>query len=236
MKIHPIRIVEAELLGEEVPRPHSKKAHDLTTLGGERWVAKSHATIKLHGLRAEAVSTLVAQVLGVPTPVGAVCDMAGYRWWCSELLQPSHPWENGHKLTNSAACASIVLLDLLIHNEDRHRDNLLIHRQSGGRRVVAIDHEQAWIGYPGALSLGTPVYLEKYPETFVQHPSIQRNLLSLAEAATLIPAEVWLEVGHLTASVVPETNGTLLGNALIRRAKTLPTLANSFFREHRRKA
>jgi hypothetical protein len=88
MPLQPIRIVEPLFLGEEVPRPHTKKARDLTTAGEERWIAKSQATIKLHGLRAEVAGNLIAQLIGVPTPQGAVCDMGGYRWWCSGLVHP----------------------------------------------------------------------------------------------------------------------------------------------------
>lgn len=231
----PLRIVVPELLGEEVPRPHTKKAHDLTTLGGERWVAKSQATIKLHGLRAEVVSTLVAQVLDVPVPEGALCQLAGVWWWCSNFLTPAHPWEKGQRLVNAAACARIVLLDLLVHNEDRHRDNLLIHRQSG-KRVVAIDHEQAWVGYPGVLSPAEPVHLEKYPDSFAGHWAVHRFLRKNAELAANLPAAVWEEVGDLTACVVPQTSAAQLGVALARRAENLPALANHFLSVHKRTA
>jgi hypothetical protein len=228
VELRPLRIVSATHLGLEIPRPHTRHAHDLTTERGERWVAKSTRTIQASGLRAEAVAALVAQVIGAPVPEGAVCDIGGVRWWCSSWLASADPWSRARSRDLNAAgdCARIVLLDLLIGNEDRHRDNLLLARlDSGARRVVAIDHEQAWVGHAGGLDTARLPDLHKYPEDFAEHLDVTNPLVTCAELAATTPAKAWPQVAAGAAAVAPGIAQDRLAGGLHGRASMLPTLA-----------
>lgn len=236
MRIRPLRVVAALHLGEEVPRPHTRHAHDLTTTDGERWVAKSVATIKASGLRAEAIAALAAQVVGAPVPEGAVCDIDGVRWWCSRWVAGADPWsaEGARDLSSLGDGARIVLLDLLVGNEDRHRDNMLLARtDAGATRLVAIDHEQAWAGHEGALEVVRSPDLDKYPEDFAEHRDVVEAIGALALAVAAEPLQTWREVAVAAASVAPGTNSSRLADGLHRRAQALPALASAFLRGHR---
>jgi hypothetical protein len=134
-------------------------------------------------------------------------------------------------------CAAVAILDLLILNEDRHADNFLMIPDGGdGLRVLAIDHEQAWVGVPGSLRPDSFPDLEKYPEDFAEHSGLRRFLRRRAAAVAAEPRSVWASVATLAGALVPETDVPVLTESLARRAAALPVLAETFLRRHRVRA
>jgi hypothetical protein len=128
----------------------------------------------------------------------------------------------------------IVALDILIQNEDRHLDNLLLHEVENGTRVIGIDHEQAWVGVPLALEAKNRVNFEKYPESFLSQPVIRGWLPRISKAIAAVSENAWREIAEHTAVVVPQTDSALLSKRLFERAAQLPELADLFLRGHNR--
>lgn len=231
-----ISLVVPESIGDEVARPHTKQARRLRSTDGREWIAKSELTIRRKGLRAEVIGHLAARLLGMPTPAGGVAVVNGVRWWCSELVLPSMPWSRaaGERLARPSRIAHLLLLDLLIFNEDRHSDNMLLKpRLDGGFDLLAIDHEEAWIGSSVALPTDRLPSLEKCPETLYEHSKIRKWLQNAANSIANIDQSRWRELANLTAIHVPETDEHALGHLLSTRAATLGTIASRAIREYR---
>lgn len=131
-------------------------------------------------------------------------------------------------------CARIVALDLLLGNEDRHRDNLLLARlDTSGIRIVAIDHEQAWAGRSGAILTDQLPDLDKYPEDFSEHVDVAMHLTTAAADVSREPSDRWRAIAADVAQFVPGTDAIGLAKGLEHRARLLPELAAAFIRGHK---
>lgn len=231
-----ISVVAIQQIGDEVAKPHTKQARLALTDDGGQWIAKSERTIRRHGLRAEVVGHLVSVTLGMPTPAAAVAVVDGVYWWCSQLVPASAPYasSSASRLARPALVARLLMLDLLIFNEDRHRDNmLLVARLDDRLDLLAIDHESAWIGSGPIFPENRTLSLEKCPDTLYEHPKLHRWVRAEARAIAKVPPERWHAIASLSAQLVPETSERTLGQTLAERAANLGALAEQALRAYR---
>lgn len=127
------------------------------------------------------------------------------------------------------------MLDLLIFNEDRHRDNILLKPRPDGRfDLIAIDHEDAWMGSSLVLPIDRTPSLDKCPETLYEHQPLPQWLRAAAARAARINARTWHALANLTANLVPDTHHLALGDLLCTRAARLEEIANLVIREYRK--
>lgn len=163
-------------LGRTVPIPSRNRCYFVRTPDGRRWVLKVPATPG--AVLAEAVAHRLGARLGIDQPDAAIFagDFAAL-WptspnprpprvaetgWLSELVSGTtqHLAELPRDgVVNPETIAAAMVLDVVLHNEDRHKGNMLAMRTDDGRlRVVVIDFEDALVGSPEVFAqIGTDV-------------------------------------------------------------------------------
>lgn len=117
---------------------------------GTKWVKKF---LGANELLAEALGTLLAMDLGVPTAHGGYwIDGSGERWWLSKVVEPVLHWKPAfaERLAEPSELGALLALDALIGNRDRHSGNILLRPSPNETdlRVYSIDVADSWIGTP----------------------------------------------------------------------------------------
>lgn len=141
---------------------------------GTRLVAKEHEYSE--SAANEVTASYIARAIGAPAPAVAYADQDPASDDTTTLSQfivgdaaanHIHGWSDWDEFAekqselamNIPGSFEIGLLDLLIHNTDRHSGNWLItppEGRFGGRRAVAIDHGHADVGNRYAESISSP--------------------------------------------------------------------------------
>ncbi len=146
-------LIDVWPVGEHVP--HGADATGAVDNSGRRWVRKREENVGYQGLLAEALSWLLARRLGAPVPDGAVCLDPGQRSWLSAWVADSVHWraESAEYFVNPDGLGSVLALDALVHNGDRHSGNLLLEpRREGILWIWAIDFGNALVGHASDLA------------------------------------------------------------------------------------
>lgn len=119
---------------------------------GRRWVRKCESNSGFEALLAEAVAWRVGKLMGVPTPHAAIfADGTGQLSWLSEMIPAALLWDHSKRdyIVNLQGLATMVLLDSIIYNDDRHAGNILLQPfpDESKLKVWAIDSGSARVGW-----------------------------------------------------------------------------------------
>ncbi len=192
--------------------PNSSEAFYVQDAAGERWVRKLELETGPEPLLAEALAWLLAKELGVPVPEAAICDgrpgvLGSQLGWMSKFENHIAHWTpaRAQALEVPAELGSVLALDAIIWNEDRHERNLLVcpSPTPDKLRILAIDMGAAKLGWapdfsacgiasppPGRLVRGIPVdaVSDGAAETASRAAGIRPELLSamVKEACALV--------------------------------------------------
>jgi hypothetical protein len=109
----------------------------VTDSAGDEWVVKGHGG-RGELCFVEALSSLLAQYLGVLTPTAGALKQGDDILFASRRVAVSHP--KGRETVSAVDAAGIAVLDALIINRDRHDANVVLEEQGGQYRIWAIDH------------------------------------------------------------------------------------------------
>lgn len=117
---------------------------------GLEWIAKTnHADLQGQVL-AEAAAHHLGSFLGVPMPAGAIATFDGDTYWLSRFAPNASPWDatKADNVENMNELGRMLVLDYLIANSDRHKNNLLLTPTAGGTdwNALVVDQGSARIG------------------------------------------------------------------------------------------
>ena len=215
-----------------VPVPHTNDATYAVDARGRHWIAKREADMGCEALAAEAITWMLARVVGVPVPDAAFCDDPGERAWLSAWVTDAKHWSAGTAgvIRNPAAAAAILALDAVVFNEARHGGNLLLVPDlEGGSTVVAIDADEALIGHPAELTrrgLVAPdprILARGFP------PADWREfVLDAAQRLRAIPTADLAVIAAEGCSIAREPDQGLMARVLIARCEAALTLTRGY--------
>jgi hypothetical protein len=215
-----------------VPVPHTNDATYAVDARGRHWVAKREADMGCEALAAEAITWMLARVVGMPVPEAAFCDDPGERAWLSAWVTDAKHWSVGTAgvIRNPAAAAAILALDAVVFNEARHGGNLLLVPDlEGGSTVVAIDADEALIGHPaeltrrGLVSPDPRILARGFP------PADWRKFaLDAAQRLGALPAADLAVIAAEGCSIAREPDQDLMAQVLIARCGAALTLTRGY--------
>lgn len=146
----PIERVSGVVPGPDVPIVASCDARWVRDAKHRSWVMKPDLTADQ--ILAEAASFLLGQRLGVRQPAGAFLKEDDRLNWLSERIRgASEHWQLEHRdgIANPDEVGSMLALDALVLNEDRHERNIMVVRLDEARyEIWAIDNAAARVGVP----------------------------------------------------------------------------------------
>jgi hypothetical protein len=133
-----------------VPVRNSSNATYVLDSSGRKWIRK---TTDACDVLAEAISTLLCKVVDVPVPDGA-CLLAPEEgakpFWLSQVIEGIVHWSGARAqmLVNPQALGSILAVDAVVGNYDRHNENLLLQPtpDPASLYLFGIDFARAWVG------------------------------------------------------------------------------------------
>jgi hypothetical protein len=133
----------------EVMVSNSSNATYVRDSEGRRWVRRDVALMGDNGVQAETLWWLLADHLHIPVPEVAIhCDPSDEGWLSRRIDEVVH-WRPSRAsyVINMNELGSILALDAVTGNHDRHKRNLLLETLSESRmRAWAIDAANAAIG------------------------------------------------------------------------------------------
>lgn len=142
---HGIPTLRKLLLGQDLGPVGAgcEGSHFVTDSAGDEWVVKGHGG-RGELCFVEALSSLLAQYLGVLTPTAGALKQGDEILFASRRVAVSKP--KGRERVSAVDAAGIAVLDALIANSDRHDANVVLEEQGGQYRIWAIDHGHALRG------------------------------------------------------------------------------------------
>lgn len=132
---------------------HGANADYVVDRQGREWVRKQELETGFQCLMAEAFGALFAAEMAIPVPDSAVQIHRNERAWLSGLLHDVTHWDPAKLpfIENLDSLGSMLALDALLLNEDRHRGNILLQSvadESEVLRIWSIDMGNALVGWP----------------------------------------------------------------------------------------
>lgn len=204
-------VVDAGPIGP--PEAYTEVPHWVRTVGppAAEWVLKLSSRGPGRSVAAEVFCWLVGRAIGVPLPDGALYAGREGAGWLSRRIPDARNWspEDRDLVANVAGMGSMLALDAVIANGDRHVQNVLVvEADAGERTLIAIDHGRAAIVHEArimALVNGPPAVHPDRPDLTFR--SLRPAALSAAAALQALPEEIvdgWLrEAFHAEGALVP---------------------------------
>jgi hypothetical protein len=132
--------------------PNQSGAYFALEIGTPNQFVVKHRDVHVSDIVAEATGWLLSRALGVLTPDAAVVmSDDGAIGWASKKIEYALGWHpDDADLCSQNNIAGIFVLDAIIGNPDRHKDNVLVVDRSDDqpKEVYSIDLALSWLGYP----------------------------------------------------------------------------------------
>ena len=235
-----LAIVQALVDGETVPVLHTGEAVYAIDDDGRQWVRKRDVNIGVEELLAEIISWHVGSGLGAPIPLGAVFqDEEGMSWLSERVPMVSH-WDarQAAKVANTDGLASLIVLDAIVFNEDRHQGNLLLQNTGDeGIEVWGIDHGQALVGW--ATDFSSRVAEAPSPHNLAWGIPVNRIALAASEIAKTVkdwPRNQLCEMVMTSCELVREPEPQLIADALLARCVDAEALVSKYLESIRKRS
>ncbi len=221
------RLILYSLIEEE----NKSQARLAKTDDGRSWLLKS--SMRSPEILAESLGWLLSRRLNVPTPDGAVTTHSGKPAWLSAYIGQIDYWDakKMSAIHNITEIGSMLALDALLYNEDRHHKNILLEPDPDEYRVKAwsIDLADAEIGRPEgikrvALDLPRAVYIARGIPLDVTR---DQALVTADLAAQLNPKDLREDVVE-ACGLASEAKVDVLYDALLRRFQNARTLVEKY--------
>ncbi len=96
--------------------------------GGGRWVRKMYVNTGYQPVIAEALGWLIGREIGICVPDAAVHGSGDDLSWLSSYIPHAQHWDGSkaHFIVNINELGAALTLDAVLHNHDRHRQNILL--------------------------------------------------------------------------------------------------------------
>lgn len=218
--------------GAEVPVYNTSSVNYARDRTGRLWVRKRQSRAGRQVLLAEAVCWLLARRLDVPQPEVAFFDGADDPSWLSECVPEALGWraELLPRIRNIAALGSMLALDAIALNADRHEENILLRPATGGDfDAIVIDNGNAEVGWPDGFERHADEVPD--PKFLVRGLPLQSLLVTAlaaaARAAALSHDELLADVRE-AASLVGVRQVDALARTLHDRCKKAPSLVTLY--------
>lgn len=205
------------------------------TADGKRWLLKWKMQRK--EILAEALGWLLSIRLKVPTPTGAITTHKGNPAWLSAFIEHTDYWDKSKMsaIHNIAEIGSMIALDAIIYNEDRHFKNILLEPDPTEyiMKAWSIDLAASEIGQPEAihrigLEIPRAVYLaEGIPLDAIRDGAQSTALL----ASKLDPKDLRDDVTE-ACGLVGEQKMDLLFHALLKRCQNASSLVEKYLTDY----
>lgn len=232
-----IRHVRSLAWTGDVAVPHTHEATYVLDEHGDGWVRKKVEQTGWEELLSECLSSLLAAEVQAPVPAGAVHLGTGEESFLSACVPHvvSH-WVAARlaELQNLNDLGSVLALDVLVFNEDRHAGNILLAaRDSGGLDCWGIDFGAALIGWPCD-------YASRVDDVPRGH-QLPRDLpidllvesaLQTAERLAGLSTDLVSGFAEEACALASSPDERILQESLRRRLEKLPDLVQSFLRQN----
>lgn len=238
-EIFPNRIHQVRSLvdGRPVGVFHTHDATYAMDERGARWVRKRVENTDWEELLSECLAALFAEAAKAPVPSPGVYLVAGEESFLSALIPDvvSH-WFPARmaEVQNLRELGSVVALDVLLFNEDRHAGNILLATgSSGGLRCWGIDFGAALVGWPQDFASR----VEEVPRGDRLARGVPLDLLwepalSTANGLARTPTPLVRSFVREACGYADSDESELLADALERRLLKLPELVACFLRQN----
>ncbi|MBS2021327.1 MAG: hypothetical protein JST92_02885 [Deltaproteobacteria bacterium] len=234
------RIEIVNSLGSENPIPveNSSDAAWAQDREGRIWVVKHEANTGYQALLAEACCHLLGRLLGVQQPQAAVLVHGADRAWLSLRVPNVSHWFAGAapRVVNSDALGAMLVLDVVSHNEDRHRGNILLQPAPDEfhLRTIAIDSGNALVSQPEFhdLALGVPSTRNLAPG--LPLAQLTPGALRAAQIAASLSEMEISDVVQEACSLARETDSTQMHSTLLARLRAAPRLISGYLEQLKR--
>lgn len=219
------------LLYREIEHENKSEARYAKTDDGKAWLLKSN--MRGPEFLAESLGWLLAHRLNVPTPDGAATIYAGKPAWLSALIRQVDYWDASKMsaIHNISEIGSMLALDALVYNEDRHHRNILLEPDPDEYtvKVWSIDLADAEIGRPlGLERIGLTLPSANYIARGIPLDAIREQAMRTADLAMQIkPDDLRADVVE-SCGLASERNVDPLYTGLLRRCQNARTLVDQY--------
>lgn len=238
MSLFPNRI--EHITGDLVARgpirvPHGANADYVIDTQGRSWVRKKEIETGFNCLLAEAFGALLASELSVPSPDCAVHrGQTGKQAWLSRLMPDITHWDPAKIpfIENLDELGSMIALDAILINEDRHRGNILLQsvgEDSEELHAWSIDLGNALVGWPSDFHGAT----ERIPDPrnhargFPVH-ALEDIALETAHEAMTISSEIIREYSQEACGLVQEPTIDDYAEVLYSRCRNAVQIVSTY--------
>lgn len=230
------RIPSEELADvKRVEVPHTNDAVYCLSADGRRWIRKREENMGWQELYAEAIGHLLARRLEIPVPNAAVCLNDEHRSWLSECVPDVAHWHHSRVpfITNLESLGSMLTLDAIIGNSDRHARNILLQPSPDEQ------HLKIWLIDMGSSLIA---HADDYIQIGLEPPSsdnhargipldldaVQEGLTNTALAAGRITAQEIKNIISYSSQIVKEGYSEQLAMALYARCQKAKQIADIY--------
>lgn len=227
------RISESDLIvGKLVRAPNLSEAKHAKTANRDRWVLK--CKMEKREILAESLGWLLSNRLKVPTPYGAVVTQNGKYVWLSKQIDHTDFWDSSKMsaIHNISQIGSMLAIDAIVYNEDRHHRNILLEPDPDEYKVKvwSIDLAKAEIGRPDAIDrIGLGLPNAAYVARGIPIDDIVRQCaMETATIATQMDDSELRAFILEACGIAGETKVDLLFSALSKRCANAPMLVDKY--------
>lgn len=233
LDVAPITVQARRLVGRGRSRPE-----EFVLADGSCWIARRYGASSTAGFLADVVAHALANAVGAAVPEFRLGNDGEATYFLSRKLEFVRDWDDGDAslCANPSQVTTILALDALVLNDDRHVGNIMVEQRGvrGDVHVWGIDFDgsllldrlelEACVG----AALPSTVHVGRPPESFASLASAE-HVSHIAEALALVPLEAvrsWLE--QLDATFDLEQATASLSEPIWRRLQNADMIVRDY--------
>lgn len=231
------QIPEAKvILYHPFEKPNQSEARYAKTHDGRAWLLKWK--MERREILAEALGWLLSSRLKVPTPEGAITTHNGKQAWLSAFIEQTSYWDRSNMsgIHNIDEIGSMLALDAIVYNEDRHCQNILLEPDPTEYAIKAwsIDLAASEIGLPESIKrIGLDLPRAAYIAEGIPVDAIQENARATAQLASKIDPKDLRDDVVEACGLAGEPKVDVLFDALLKRFQSAPSLVEKYLADYR---